>query len=114
MLFKRLMSFDCHFISMDSVKYFTVSFPRKKAIVAFIPQTKIVTAIHCTNSVFCNRFRLSIDECPQYCEVIAEVKKFVLRGRQPRAVICELDREDIDREAVDIEEMMPLQIEVVS
>lgn len=109
------MSLGCHFISMDDLKYFTVSFPRKKAVVLFIPQTKIVTAIHCTNSVFCNRFQLSIDECPQYCEVIAEVKKFVLRGRQPRAVIRELVREeDIDREALNIKEMMPLKVEAIS
>lgn len=99
---------------MSQVKYYTVTFPRKKALVTFNPDKRVVTAIQCTNSVFCNRFRIAIEECPQFCEVIAEVKKYVLRGRKPRAEICEVGEEEVNKEAGIIREINPLQVEVAS
>lgn len=99
---------------MTQVEYYTITFPRKKALVTFKPDKKVVTAIQCTNSVFCNRFRLAIDECPQFCEVIAEVKKYILRGRQPRAEICEAGEEEVNRKAGSIRELVPLSVDVTS
>jgi len=99
---------------MSRVKYYTVTFPRKKALVAFKPDKKVVTAIQCTNSVFCNRFQLAIDECPQFCEVIAEVKKYVLRGRKPRATICEVGEEEIEIVVGSMKRVNPLSVMVTS
>jgi hypothetical protein len=104
--------FIYHCKSMSEVKYYTVEFARKKAVVSINFEKKVVTAIHCTNSVFCNRFRLAIDECPQYCEVIAEVKKFVFRRRRARAAIHEIENEEVNKEAENIRNLMPLRAEV--
>ncbi|MFP4558744.1 MAG: hypothetical protein ACLFO6_04540 [Archaeoglobaceae archaeon] len=98
---------------MKDIKYYTVTFPRKKAIVTFDPCKKTVNAVHCTNSVFCNRFRLDLEDCPQFCEVIAEVKKF-FRGRRPRALVCEIREDDLNREACSIKSLTPFQAETVS
>lgn len=100
------------FIPMTDIKYYTVTFPRKKAIVTFDPYKKTVDAVYCSNSVFCNRFKLDLDDCPQYCEVIAEVKKF-FRGRTPRPLVCEIEEDDLDREVGSIKSLTPFQVEKV-
>lgn len=98
---------------MKEIKYYKVTFPRKKAIVTFDSYKKTVNAVHCSNSVFCNRFKLDLDDCPQYCEVIAEVKKF-FRGRDPRPTVCEIKEDELNREAGLIRNLTPFQAESVS
>ncbi len=98
---------------MKDIKYYSVTFPRKKAIVTFDPYKKTVNAVHCTNSVFCNRFELDLEDCPQFCEVIAEVKKF-FRGRDPRPIVYEIEEGDLNREAGLIKNLTPFQAETVS
>ncbi|MFO7967904.1 MAG: hypothetical protein R6U44_09945 [Archaeoglobaceae archaeon] len=98
---------------MKRIRYYTVTFPRKKAIITFDPYKKTVNAVQCTNSIFCNRFKLDLDDCPQFCEVIAEVKKF-FRGRDPRPIVCEIKEGELNRETGLIRSLTPFQAETVS
>lgn len=100
-------------ILMREIKYYTVTFPRKKAIVTFDPYKKTVNAVHCSNSIFCNRFKLDLDDCPQFCEVIAEVKKF-FRGRKARPHICEIEESEFNREVGIIRGYAPFHAETVT
>jgi len=108
-MFKRLKS-----IRTELRETYSITFPRKKALVEINRSKKTATAIQCTNSVFCNRFKREIEECPQYCEVIAEIKKVIFRGRQPRALVQKIEKEEqLNQEALCIKNMTTSLVKVV-
>lgn len=108
-VFKRLKS-----IRTEFKETYSITFPRKKALVEINRNKRTATALQCTNSVFCNRFRREIDECPQYCEVIAEIKKVIFRGRQPRALVQKIEAEEqLNQESLCIKNMTTSLVKVI-
>ncbi|MFO7966890.1 MAG: hypothetical protein R6U44_04760 [Archaeoglobaceae archaeon] len=55
-----------------------------------IVEKKIKTS--CNNFELCYYSRVLVDgECPKYCEIISEVRKFAFRGRKPNLSIQEIE-----------------------
>jgi len=71
-------------------KCFRVNLSSIEAIV-FVDMVDKKIKASCSNYEFCYYSKiLKNGECPKYCEVISEVRKYLFRGRKPRAEINEI------------------------
>ncbi len=69
---------------------YRVDFSNIEAIVFVDIVDKRIKA-SCTNYELCYYSRVLVDgECPKYCEIISEVRKYVFRGREPKVNIQEI------------------------
>jgi|Deesub1362A_J573_1020465.scaffolds.fasta_scaffold02229_5 acetylglutamate synthase len=70
---------------------FRVSLSNIKAIV-FVDMADKKIKASCTNYEVCYYSRiLNNGECPKYCELISELRKYVFRGRKSKAEIQEIE-----------------------
>jgi len=74
----------------DDIKYFIVNLPRTKATVAVDVRNKMLKVIECSNRDFCTNFKIVVDDCPPYCQVIVEAKNHLFKRGRVKAVIYEI------------------------
>jgi hypothetical protein len=74
----------------DNPRCFIVKMQNIEAIIFVdVKNKKIETS--CTNFEFCYYSKILNDgECPKYCDIISELRKYVFRGRKPKAEIREI------------------------
>ncbi|HID43337.1 MAG TPA: hypothetical protein EYP30_06125 [Archaeoglobaceae archaeon] len=76
--------------------FIIASSPTLQAVVGV--NGKVIRTLDCTNFEFCYYSGVLVNgKCPQYCEVIAEFKKFLFRKREPKAKIREIQENEVGR-----------------
>lgn len=74
----------------EEQRCYKVNFSNIEAIV-FVDIVKKRVKASCTNYEICYYSNVLVDgECPKYCEIISEVRKYVFRGRKPKVDIQEI------------------------
>jgi hypothetical protein len=74
----------------DESRCFKVNLSSIEAIVFVDVEEKKIKA-SCSNYEYCYYSKiLNRGECPKYCEVISELRKYLFRGREPKAEITEI------------------------
>ncbi|MFO7966891.1 MAG: hypothetical protein R6U44_04765 [Archaeoglobaceae archaeon] len=80
-------------------RYFSVVMKNIEAVARVDTINKRIKIINCSNFEPCFHLKqLTNGVCPGYCPAIVELKKYVFRGRNPKADIRELESAAIENE----------------
>ncbi|MFP4557904.1 MAG: hypothetical protein ACOC5L_04100 [Halobacteriota archaeon] len=76
----------------EELRYFSVVMRNIDAIARVDTFKKDVKILNCSNFEACYHLKqLTYGVCPSFCPAIVELKKYVFRGRAPKAQIHELE-----------------------
>jgi len=83
---------------MSGNRYFIVSTSHTLQAVLSVNERREVRTLDCTNYEVCYYSNVLINgKCPQYCELVVEMKKYAFRRRKPEANVREVEEYDLGR-----------------
>lgn len=83
---------------MSKNRYFIVSPSHTLQAVVYTDEDKEIKTLDCTNYEVCYYSNVLVKgNCPSYCKIIVEAKKFAFGRREPKAKVREIGEHELGR-----------------